>query len=238
MHKIYFILMSCLLQSSLYAMKLISTGENNLLETLAQILPTDPHIDATNNCGQTRLHLTIILAEKTDPASLETCKSLIRQGASIAFKNTQDQTPLYLAAVNKASAPLTRILLTTCPSIKPELKTLLLSCRRWKITIPKDVFLECIVPYIIFNETETKLAVVKTLLTEILESKIYRPNPMAARNVLVQTEKRLCDLVKTKELQELLDPKNIEQLRPLIIQELYASIGITIAEKNNAKPNV
>ena len=64
--------------------------------------------------------------------------------------------------------------------------------------MPKDVLLKCIAPYIILNETETKLAVLKTPLTEILEPKIYRPNPMAGRNVLVQKEKKLCNLVQTK----------------------------------------
>ena len=53
----------------------------------------------------------MILAEKTDPVALETCTALIRQRASIAYKNTQGQTPLYLAAVNKASEPLQKFYL-------------------------------------------------------------------------------------------------------------------------------
>ncbi len=212
--------------------------DNRFLAMVVHIVPTQPHIDAANNCGQTCLHLAVIFAEENDPTSLDTCRSLVRQGARIDLVNSQCQTPLHLAAVHKESVPLTTILLTECPSVKPALKTILLSCRRWGITMPKDVFFKCIVPYVIFNATESKLAVVKPLVTEVLESKtVYRPNPMAGRNVTIQTGQRLCNLVKNVELQQVLDPKNIEQLRSPITNKLYASIDITRVDKkdeNNA----
>ncbi len=195
-------------------------------------LNTPLHKAAKRRPKEASKERTDVAAQKSDIASLETCKLLLKRGARIDLENKEGRTPLYLAAICSESVPLTNVLITECPSIKATLKTILLSCRRWQIRMPKDVLLICIAPYIIFNATESKLAIIKPLITEVLESKtVYLPNPMAGRNILVQTEQRLCSLVKNAELHRLLDPHNIEQLRIPITQGLYASIGITSADK-------
>ncbi len=210
--------------------------DNRFLAMVVQIVPTKPHIDAANNCGQTRLHLAVIFAEETDPASLDVCRSLIRQGARIDLENRQEQTPLYLAAVHKESVPLTKVLLWTCPTIKPVLKTIWLVFRRFNLRVPSDVLKKCIAPFIFYNAAQEHLAMLNPILTVLHQDTIIDDaNPWIRRTKVVNSP--LWQRAKKPEIKALLNPSNVEQLRAPIIKELHASIGITIVDIKNDENN-
>ncbi|MGE0010385.1 MAG: hypothetical protein AB7F19_00280 [Candidatus Babeliales bacterium] len=212
--------------------------EKHLRDTISQIFPKEPHIDAANNCGNTRLHLTVRFANAATPDSLKACRTLIRQGAHLNTKNILKQTPLYLAAVHKRSLAITTTLLY--PSIQPTLETLLLCRKKGQFPIDIRVLRNILVHYIIFNAIQTQLAVLEPLLTEVLESTtLYRPNPMAGRNVPVIYKKKMGDLVeKNEELKALLDPKNKNVLKDLITKKLYASIALTPIPKEKDETKI
>lgn len=192
---------------------------------LDSMIPTNPSINAKNNLGNTRLHLAVCLSDKNDT---DTCKLLIRQGTNIFLENNQGQNPLYVAALVSGSTAQCTALLTTGPSIKPILKTVLLSFKRYGFTLPKDVLLRCLAPYLIVYAAQQQMQVAKQLLTRKYQNTIMScSNDWWAIPKTVVVEKPLYDMVKSEQLKELLNPCNLYQLEQPIIEELYTSIGIS-----------
>ncbi len=184
-----------------------------------------------DNKHQTAFSLAVLIAEESEPTSLETCRILLRKGASPFCAHEQDKNALYLAAIYKKSFPLTRALLTTCPSIKPALKLVWLAYKRLNMILPKDVLRSCIAPYVIFNATEAQLETINSLARKKCVLRPRYDHGLAKKQSLV-------DSAETPEIKALLDPEKIEQHRVTILQELYASIGITIAEEKKEPESV
>lgn len=164
------------------------------------------------------------------------CKQLLSLGANPALENSCWHNALYMAAIEKRSMPLCRAILTTCHSIKPSLKTVLLCAKRYGCTIPKDIILNCLAPYVIAHAAEQQLAIAQALLTKKYVHLVNIPPYISGPHIIpqfIEEEDFLYTMVKDSELEELLNPKadKLAQLKKLIIQELYASISSARSKK-------
>lgn len=203
-------------------------NEPRAIELAQHILPQGEGVNASNNCGQTRLHLAVLWSDTNTQAAVHACKNLLHNGARIDLKNKDGRTPLYIAAVNSNSFELTKVLLTTCRSLRPSLIQLYLIGKRTQTPLPKDVVFRCIAPHLIRAETQRQLDLLKQLLQEVVESTTrHRAHDRLRGNGNIQEciDKRLCHIV-APELSKLLNSAFVEELRQPIIDAFYEELGI------------